>query len=308
MLDSQNSSVEMSSSEVANAIVKDPELRKMSPGSDEFNAAVTKLTEKSAQAPASEAKNETTNDEEPKKSSKSGLEKRFSTLTSERDEARQKAADLEARLEALEKSKPEPVQKETELVNDSYSKAKPDVADFDSYSDYQEALVDWKLEKKEFDFSQKQAQAEAVKIREQVVSSWDAKEAITKERVEGYDQLVDSDFIKSFTSKVASKEAMQYLLESENGPDLLFDLAEDEAKLNGFKGMSHVKQVAYLAKLESKFEGSESEVSQKPTVSKAPAPSKGLPRGKAVLTKDISNGVQSFGDYQEWRKQNSKKK
>ena len=319
MSENVSDSVQAMSMEVANAIVKDPEIRKMSPGTEEYTAAVERLTENTAKAPASQAKSESKDlsgeeDSDKKKSSKTGLERRFSELTGERDEARRKAADLETRLAALEQSKSEsskPVEKVSEptFIGESFSVTKPDVGNYETYSDYQEALVDWKLEKKEFDIEQKKVVAEAEKMQKSVVTSWDSKEAATKDRVEGYDQLVDGEFIKSFTTKVASKEAMQYLLESDNGPDLLYELAEDEAKLAGFKSMSVVKQVAYLSRLEAKYE-SESDskdTHNKPTVSKAPAPPKSIPKGKTVVAKDISQGVSSFADYQEWRKQNSKK-
>lgn len=311
------------SAEVASAIVRDPEIRKLSPGSEEYTAAVTKLTENIAKAPASQAKSEsvkdsdTGNDEDKKKSSKTGLERRFSEITGERDEARRKAADLESRLAALEQTRSEskPVEKQSEsseprFIGESFSVPKPELSKYDTYSDYQEAIVDWKFEKKEFDIEQKKVVAEANEVQKNVVSSWDTKEAATKSRVEGYEQLVDKDFIKDFTSKIASREAMQYLLESDNGPDLLYELAEDDAKLTGFKSMSVVKQVAYLSRLDSKYE-SESDskdTHNKPTVSKAPAPSKSIPKGQAAVAKDITKGVQSFADYQEWRNQNRKKK
>ena len=152
--------------------------------------------------------------------------------------------------------------------------------------------------------------AQAQEKQKEVISTWESKEKTTKERVEGYDQLIDEDFMKKFTKSVASKESLAYLLESDFGPDLLFELAEDEAKLTGFKSMSGVKQVSYLTKLERKFEKEEDSNSQngKPTtVSKAPPPSKNLPKGKANVAKDISHGVSDFGTYLEWRKLNSKK-
>ena len=303
--------------DVANAIIKDPEIRKLSPGSEEYNAAVTKLTEKQVKAPASETQRDNsksteatteTDEGDHKRSSKSGLERRFSELTGERDEARRKASELESRLAALEANngttrKPEA---ETVFAPNAFHEPKPSVEHFDTYGEFQEALVDWKLEKKEFDRDQVKQIAVAKEQENVVLNSWNTREQATKDRVEGYEQLVDNEFIQGFTTKIATKEAMQYLLESDNGPDLLFELAEDDAKLAGFKSMSVVKQVAYLAKLDAKYDNEE-RTDTKPTITKAPAPSKSLPKGKTVVTKDISQGVQSFGDYQVWREQNRKK-
>jgi hypothetical protein len=306
---------------VAAKVVKDPEIRKLSPGSEEFNAAVVRIqkdgpAEKSEEAPASDSKKETSKNKEnstedkdegeTKKSSKSGLERRFSEITGERDEARRKAADLEdrlAKLEAAQGTKKES-SSEPSFTPQEFQKDKPGIEKFETYADYQEALVDWKLEKKEFELEQKKVVAQAQEKQKEVISTWDAKEKVTKDRVEGYDQLIDESFMNKFTKAVASKESLAYLLESDFGPDLLFELAEDEAKMEGFKSMSGVKQVAYLTRLERKFEKEDTGNSQEKSttgnsVSKAPPPSKNLPKGKANVAKDISHGVSDFGTYLE---------
>lgn len=290
----------LTDAEVASAAVRDPELRKLPAGSEEYKVALANIAEgKKATEATAEAKGDdrASTDEQPKKK---GLERRFSELTTERDAAKARAAELEARLAALEaktetKKEPEPT-----VQADEFDKPKPSPDQFSGYAEYVEALADWKLEKRDFDAEQKVHIAEVQQKQAEVVSSWDNREKATKERVEGYDQLVDADFMKSFTSGTASREAMTYLLESDAGPDLLYELAEDDAKLAGFKSMSPVKQVAYLARLEAKFEAP-----TKNTTSKAPPPSKALPKGKTVVqTKSIDprNGPLSFSDYQAWRK------
>jgi hypothetical protein len=312
MSDTVNEISPVAEVDVVGQIIKDPEIRKLPAGSEEYKVAVEKLsagkktTEATADAEGDDRTSAEDEDGTPKKS-KSGLEKRFSTLTSERDEARRKAAELEERLKQLEANSN--VQRETQevsFVGQEFQTAKPDVNSFDSYAEYVEALADWKIEKREWDREQKQVVAEAQEKQKEVLGSWEAREKATKERVEGYDQLVDQDFVQAFTKTVASKEAMMFLLESDNGPDLLFNLAEDDAKLAGFKSMSPVKQVAYLAKMESQFE----QVDEKETtkVSKAPPPSKSLPKGKTTAIKSIDpTGPLSFSDYQEWRKQQKRK-
>ena len=292
----------LTDAEVASAAVRDPELRKLPAGSEEYQVALAELAKgkKATEATAgAKGDDQASTDEQPKKK---GLERRFSELTSERDAAKARAAELEARLAALEAKTETRTEPDTEptIQPDEFDKPKPSADKFETYADYVEALADWKLEKRDFDAAQKVRVAEVQQKQAEVVSSWDAREEATKERVEGYDQLVDADFMQSFTSGTASREAMTYLLESEAGPDLLYELAEDDAKLAGFKSMSPVKQVAYLARLEAKFDKTEPV-----TTSKAPPPSKALPKGKTVVqTKPIDprNGPLSFSDYQAWRK------
>jgi hypothetical protein len=303
---------------VAGDLVRDPEVRKHAPGSDEYNAAVAKLTEKKtleAAPGASEDLNAQTK-------KKSGLERRFSELTGERDQYKNRAAELEARLAQIEaertaKAKDAVVDVESTSSAEStrdqftapdteFTKPKPSIDNFDTMADYQEALVDWKLEKKEFEAEMKVKAREYKHAQEAVVSTWDAREKDAKLRNEGYDVLVTTEFAEKFAKNDASREAMQYLLDSDFGPDLLYHLANDDDDRAAFKKMTPVKQVAYLAKLDSKMEPVK-QSDTKPTT-KAPAPSKPLPKGKTVTpVKDITNGIDNFKDYLAWRNQQKKK-
>jgi hypothetical protein len=303
--------------DVVTQIVRDPEIRKLPAGSDEYKAAVEKLStgKKTTEATAAakgddQASTETTGEDDETKPKKKGLERRFSELTSERDEARRKAEALEARLADLEtKAQAKSSEQEVQFSGQDFPQPKPVVEKFDTYAEYVEALSDWKADKRDFDREQTQIVRQAQEKQKEVVGSWETREKATKDRVEGYDQLVDRDFVQTFTTKTASREAMMYMLESDNGPDLLYELAEDEAKLAGFKSMSPVKQVAYLSRLDMKFEKTAEGNTQKTTVSKAPAPSKDLPKGKTVSTKTIdpSQGFKDNAEYRAWRASQKKK-
>ncbi len=318
--DTVNDSGDVVEVDVVTQIIRDPEIRKLPVGSDEYKVAVAKLTDKKTPEATAEAEGddqastETTGedgDDQPKPKKK-GLERRFSELTSERDQARAKAAELESRLKALE-ANAEVVQsqkQEVQFTGQDFSTPKPDVNKFDTYADYLEALSDWKADKRDFDREQAQVVRQAQEKQKEVVGTWDSREKETKARVEGYDQLVDQEFVGKFTTKVASREAMMYLLESENGPDLLYDLAEDDEKLQNFKSLSPVRQVAFLSKLELKFEKDAKPSTQKTTVSKAPSPSSALPKGKTISTKTIdpSQGFKDNSEYRAWRASQTKKK
>lgn len=292
--------------DIAGQIIKDPEIRKLPAGSEEYMVAVKNLAEKKAEEATADADGE--NRKKPK-----GLEKRFSELTSARDAEKARADALEKRLADLEAR---PVEKEAptpdNIPKDEFHIARPRADSFSTYDDYMEALADWKMEKRDFDRAQEAYVKEVRQKQVEVLSSWDAREQAAKERYEGFDQLVDTTFIKSFTGNggktagIATPEALTFLFESDAGPDLLYELAEDDDKLDHFKSMSAVKQVAYLSRLEAKYDKDEKQTAK---VTKAPAPSKPLPKGKAVAAKSIDprNGPLSFADYQEWRKQQSKR-
>lgn len=295
--------------DIAGRIIKDPEIRKLPAGSEEYKAAVEKLTEKTAEEATANANEETR--KKPK-----GLEKRFSELTSARDAEKARADALEKRLADLENAANEKRAPEPDAVpKDEFHIARPKVDNFKTYDDYMEALADWKMEKRDFDRAQDVYVKEVRQKQVEVVQTWETREKATKDRVEGYDQLVDKDFIQAFagvdakgrkTAGIASPEAMTLLLESNVGPDLLYELAEDDEKLAKFKSMSPARQCAYLGRLEDKYEAADEKTAK---VTKAPPPSKSLPKGKAVASKSIDprNGPLSFADYKEWRKQQTKR-
>lgn len=303
MSDTVNDSFPVAEVDIAGQIIKDPEIRKLPAGSEEYKAAVEKLAEK---------KSEEATTDETRKKSKSGLEKRFSELTGARDAAEQRAQELERRLAEIEqkneKKAPEPVP----VAKDNFSIPRPNIDNFRNYDEYMEALADWKMEKRDFDREQEVYVKEVKQKQVEVVNTWETREKATKDRVEGYDQLVDREFIQKFSgidsagrktgSSVATSEAMTFLLESEAGPDILYELAEDDEKLEKFKSMSAVKQVAFLSRLEMAYEREEKTTAK---VTKAPPPSKALPRGKANIAKTIDprGGFTSHAEYMEWRKQ-----
>lgn len=301
--------------DIAGQIIKDPEIRKLPAGSKEYEAAVKNLAEKKAEEATANA-----DENEPRKKSKSGLEKRFSELTSARDAEKQRADALEKRLAEIEQAnKNSPNTETVQIPTEEFSVQRPKIDNFNSYDEYMEALADWKIEKKDFDKSQAVYIEEVKKRQAETITNWETREIATKERVEGYDQLVDQEFIQKFSgvdasgkktkSGFASSEAMSYILESEAGPDLLYELAEDDEKLEKFKSMSAVKQVAFLSRLEMNYEDSSvSKEKRTAKVSKAPEPSKALPKGKAVPARnaDPRNGFSSHAEFMEWRKAQKK--
>ncbi len=297
--------------DLAALAVVDPEIRKLAPDSDEYQAALVRIaTEAGKPAEPDEPKspvNEPDEDgvpvEDEPVAKKKGLDRRFSELTTERDQARQQAAAMEARILELERSQAKP----EEFTPAPYGTAKPEVGSFETYADFQEALVDWKLAKTMHEGQQQAMIRDAMAHQERVVGEWNTREAKFRGTVEGYDQLVDQDFIQSFTAgpkPVASKEAIQLLFESDVGPQLLFDLAEDADELAKFGKMTAVRQVAYLARMEAKHAPTEESA---PRVSKAPTPPKGLPKGNGAGTaKDFAASGGSFGDYLAWRERQPK--
>lgn len=292
---------EVSNEPTVQEIISNTEARRHPVGSPEFLEALAPKTE-----PATEDKTEEetkTEDVQPEKR-KRGIEKRFHELTQERDQERRRAAELEAELNrvrsesapAKEQDQPQPKAQPEQNSTD-----RPKIEDFEYVEDYHDALVEWKLEQRELKRVQEERAKEAEQEAKTVIQTWEQREAKVKEEVDGaYDIVVHPAFMETFSKKVASVDSMRFLLESEVGPRILFELADDDTLLEDFKSKPTHRQIAMLTKLEEKF--SQPVQKTEEPKSKAPAPAKPLQASRApVATSDPSKGFKDFKEFLKWR-------
>lgn len=296
------SSIDMQDMSVVESLLDDKELRKLPVGSNEFKAAVAAKAAKT-DANTDSADSETDQDDESSeddesdekeesktsKPKKKGVEKRINELVKEREA-------LKKELEIAKINRGVDAQIEAVAEQTPFEKAKPKFGDFDNIADYQEALVDWKLEKKEHDHTVAQEQRELKSKQETFISAWAERENKFKGTVDDYDDYINKD---SLDRLQPGQTALAYIAESDFGPEVLYALLTDEELSKKFMAASDVKKVGILSRLEANFESDEPAVSKtKATVSKAPSPSKSLPKGKAVATsKSIYDASLSFAEY-----------
>jgi hypothetical protein len=303
---------------VAEMMRNDKEIRAMKPEMAE-QAAIDKInsTENESEEAAPTPKKDDSNLQ---KKGKLSAEERISEVTRARREAEKRADTAEQRLKELEGSKVnnESEQVETKvnstpevkLVLEKFSKEKPNLETYTgSLADFQEELVDWKLEKREWDTQQKhieqQIKAEGKKVENDYTNRENAYKLVNAE----FEGLINPRFQQDFVDKIASPAALGFIIESKVGPEILFELASDEAKLAGFKAMTPVKQVAYISKLEARFEDVTTENTAtnngnrkgSPVVSKVRPPDTRLPKSSGVVRKELPANP-SFSEYQAWRK------
>lgn len=262
------------------AMFNNPDLRSLPIGGDEFNAVLAKSsgTDEEVDVPAaiesSDEEQEKPDEEvtdEPKK--KSGFSKRIDKLTAEKRE-------LERRVAELENSQPEP-----QLAQEVSTK--PKSADFDSHEDYIEALTDWKLDQRELE-------REALKKRNEITSSWDAKEAPVKKEYADYDDVVN---VNSFQASNASREAQVFLGDSDIGPEVIYNLIKNEDLFDEFVEANPVKQIKILTKIELALE---KPVQKTAIATSAPNPPKKLNASRPVSTgKDLIQHAGEMSDA-EW--------
>lgn len=294
-------SIDLNDMSVVESVLDDADLRKLPVGSEAFKAALAEKQSKMGQendvtaddvdADQDESEEDVeSEDDQTEKSQKPkrGMVKRIEELVQEREAERRRAAELEARLAAYEA-------KGHTKADTGFDTPKPHPDNFDSVWEYTEALTDWKLEKREFDAQMKQVEREAMTKQEQFLSDWTERENATKKEFRDYERVVN---MPKYTKLGPSTEAQVFLAESEVGPKVIYSLLADEDLAETFAQASPVKQVAMLARIESRFDSEDAVTEKKTTVSKAPSPPRSLPRGKATgQVKDIYDTSLSFAEF-----------
>lgn len=231
------------------------------------------------------------------------LEKRFSELTKQREEARKEAARereareaLESRIAELEgKAEPKPVEENV----------KPQPSQFNDAFEYAEALAEWSAEQAILNKEKQDAERKAQEERQKLAESWKQREATIKADLPDYDEMIAS------AADVQVNDVIRdAIVESDVGPRILYHLAENPELVDVLNSSSPVKALREIGKLEAKFEAKavtkevpKSEAEQKPQVarSKAPAPITPIKASSVVADVGVDTNGEFHGTYQQWR-------
>jgi len=309
--------------EQVSVIVRDPELRKLRPGSSEYQTALAKKfpsdgTKPAASEPVVKSEKVKTN-EAPAKAEASddetiegidrnavstAVNKKIAKLISERNAEMALRTSLEKRIADLENQGKTPKAAETQAKAEvqqgaKFDKAKPKLADFGNIEDYNDAYADWKYDKREFETAQ-QSRTNAAQDSDKAVFTKFWGEGSKLEKELGLDEgdfktLIENDGVKKYPSTVRT------ILESEVGPAIAYELANlDEAEKERFGKMTDTRQVAYIGRLEAKLEKKQ-ETKETPAISAAKAPGKPLKKGTGGSVATVTSGM-GFKEYEAARK------
>ena len=226
---------------------------------------------------------------------KDKLEKRFSKVTKRAQEAEAKAEQLEARLRELEaRANPQTIA-QTANVDD-----KPQASQFNDAFEYAEALAEWSAEKALKDRDIAESQRKAEEERNKVLQSWNEKVDKAKKEMPDFNDIVSSSTV------VVSDAIRDAILESDVGPQILYQIASDDDYAESLTKMPAIKALKEIGRLEAKFEA---ELEAKPkkeaktvSQSKAPAPISPLKGGKSAGADVLvdTNG-EFYGSYAQWK-------
>ena len=230
-------------------------------------------------------------EEKPKANPK--LERRFSEITKQREEARKEAQQerqareaLEARLAALERQPAPQAPKVDE---------EPQPSQFNDAFEYAKALAEYTADKRIAEMKQDEAKAKAEAERQKVIDQWASKVQKAKADLPDFDDIVASSDV------VVNDDIRDAILESDVGPQILYHLAENDDVAKKIAGLSAKQALREIGKLEARFEVKETVPETKTIVrSKAPAPIQPL-RGSSPADVPLSSNGEWHGTFQAWK-------
>ena len=230
-----------------------------------------KEAEESETSEESEDTEEAEVEVEKKPKPKRGFKRRIDKLNSKLSAAEQEKEYW--RQQALANQSQE-TEKESTIQQSDNENQKPSADDFETHEEFIEALSDWKVEQK------LQARENASKER-QIKLEKESKLTSFQEKVSDFSETVEdfNEVIEDVDDIVMSVAVQECLLESENGPELMYRLAKDPVEYKRICALSPVAAARAIGRFEAKFQKSEpSEVKPKEKIktSNAPKPPKTL--------------------------------
>lgn len=229
-------------------------------------------------------------DKKPKK--KSGFKRRIEKLS--RRLAEQEAQAEHWRKIALASEKPKSESEAKPVVKDDAGKPNPDK--FETYADYMDALTDWKIEQRDKSKAEKERE-------ERVRSEVEALRRAFAEKANAF-KKVATDFeetIEDVDDIPMSVELETVFLESDNGPELMYELAKNREEYERISKLSGRAFDRAIGAFEARISGN-SQVKKETEVKKTKAPPPLKPVGSkssASIEKDPDE--MSYEEYKKWR-------
>ena len=239
----------------------------------------------------SEPEIEKEQEEKPKANPK--LERRFSEITKQREEARKEAQQerqareaLEARLAVLERQPAPQAPKVDE---------EPQPSQFNDAFEYAKALAEYTADQRIVEMRRQDAEAKQAQERQKVIETWASKVQAAKASMPDFDDIVASSDV------VVNDDIRDAILESDVGPQILYHLAENDDVAKRIAGLTPKQALREIGKLEARFEAKETKPEPTPiTRSKAPAPINPL-RGSNPADVPLSANGEWHGTFQAWK-------
>ena len=223
------------------------------------------------------------------KPGKDGFQKRIDKLTKDRADAK-KERDYWRDLAMKNDQKPPEQSKAPEKKETKPTDGKPNKDDFPTHEDYLEALTDWKADQK---IDEKLASRDAKAKQDNLRAEMEKSKKAHLDRVDAFKKTHEdfNDVLQDIADFRLSSSLERALLESDNGPELMYEFAKNPAELERINALDPAAQARALGRFESSFQKASQakekedakeveakaetiEAKPKPKISKAPPPIK----------------------------------
>ena len=177
--------------------------------------------------------------------------------------------------------------------------AKPIQEDFDTYDEYQEAMVDWRvterLEKREAEQRERIARDQAQHDQKKVVDEHVARIDVFKKAHADFDAVIDKGKNLPLT-----RPMQDAVVNSDSGPALMYHLCQHPEECDLIAAMPPMMAVKEMGKLEAQIEAAPTgPVSSADSLTQAPRPIKPVGGGATASTMPLDQ--MSYRDYKRIR-------
>lgn len=280
--------------ENTSALAEKPAEQKEAPESDtEATETQEDESDETEGKESEETESEETEEAKPKK--KGGFQRRIDKLNARYTAAQSEIEHWKAMALKSAGETPKPGSVETKQAPSTEGKPTPEK--FENYTDYAEALADWKVEQKLKARDEAQAKSKLETEQKTKLQTYAEREKAFAAKTEDYQDVLENvDDIR------ISPAVGQLLVESENGPELAYELAKDKKEYARINALPPLAAAREIGKIESRIASFASEA-KKPETKKttnAPKPISPVGKGSAPVVRKSLHEVAASGSQAEY--------
>lgn len=246
-----------------------------------------------------ESEEQPTKDTPPPPKKKGGYLRKIEALQRDNGYAWRRIEDLEAALVATRR--PAGEQRQTEATpRQAEAQGKPVQDQFERYEDYIEALTDWKVTTREAQQREQMRQWQEQEQQRLALDGWQRKLHQFRQKTQDFDEVL------ALADPSRLNPGLHHaMLESEIGPELLYELAKNPAEFQRINALSHAAANREAGRIEERIlarAAPPSNNGQTFVPSKAPPPIRPLGQGAGVPPAKRLDEM----DYQEFKRAREK--
>lgn len=260
---------------------------------DENNSDESETTEQDESLESTDDENESKDDSNSNSKKKTnGFQKRVNKLTAraslaeqERDYWREQVLKQQGNKNQVEQQAPE-----------KKPDGRPRAEDFDSYPDYEDALVEWKIDQREAKRKADEQKSKAESERRKQAEEYQSKLNAFMEKHDDFEDVIQACEV------TLTDELMKKIGQSDLAPEVMYNLAKNPKEIERLNTLSGDKLTKALGIFEDKLANSQSQEIEKVKTSKAPAPINPVgSKSAGMIAKSSSEPGISFPEYERRR-------